>query len=93
MKYFHTFKNRGVYDIKIRNLTNFQKVFLNLSLDCLEFISKYYGLHEKTKNARNNGFIFNQINKLTRKFYRNLSSKKYIIFFETSCSKKAYTIF
>ena len=37
-KFFHTFKYRYVYDIKFTNINN-EKVFLNISQDCLEFKS------------------------------------------------------
>ena len=36
-KFFHTFKYRCVYDIKITNTTNNEKVILNISHYCLEF--------------------------------------------------------
>ena len=39
----------------------------------MEFKSEYYGLRKNIKNARNNGFIFNEIVKLTIKIYSTLS--------------------
>ena len=51
-KFFHTFKYRCVYDIKITNITNNEKVILNISHDCLEFNSEYYGLNEKNQECK-----------------------------------------
>ena len=42
-KSFHILKYRCVYDIKFTNITNIANVFLNISHDCLEFKSEYYG--------------------------------------------------
>ena len=36
----------------------------------------FYKMNRKLKNARENGFNFNQINKLTMKFYSILSNKR-----------------
>ena len=33
----------------------------------MDFNSQFYGLSKTNKNARHNGFIFNQINNLTKK--------------------------
>ena len=38
-----------------------------------------FELNKKLTIARGNGFIFNQINKLTKKIYSNLSHILYII--------------
>ena len=38
----------------------------------MEFKTEFYGLNKKIKNACENGFIFNQINKLTITIYSNL---------------------
>ena len=72
-KYFHLFEYRCVYDIKFTNITNNEAVILPTSLGYMEFKSEYYGLNKKIKSARNNGFIFNEIVKLTKKNYSNLS--------------------
>ena len=72
--YFHSFKNRCVYDIKHTNITNIEEVNLPISLGYMEFISENFGLNKRIKNARNNGFIFIEIVKLTIKIYSNLSN-------------------
>ena len=60
---------------KFTNITNNQEVVLTITLGYMEFKSQFYGLSEKKrKNARRNGFIFNQINQLTKNVYSNLSN-------------------
>ena len=39
----------------------------------MEFMTEFYGLNKKIKNARQNGYIFNQINNFKKKFLSNLS--------------------
>ena len=39
----------------------------------MEFKTEFYGLNKKIKNARRNGFIFNQINNFKIEIYSNLS--------------------
>ena len=39
----------------------------------MEFKTEFYGLNKKIKNARRNGFIFNQINNFKIKILSNLS--------------------
>ena len=39
----------------------------------MEDKSEFYGFNNKIKNARRNGFRFDQINKLTMKIYSNPS--------------------
>ena len=70
-KYFLSFEYRCVYDIKFTNLTNNEELFLPIALGFMESKSEYYGLNRK--NARNNGFVINQILKLTIKVYSDLS--------------------
>ena len=40
----------------------------------MEFKTEFYGLNKKIKNARRNGFIFNQINNIKKEIYSNLSN-------------------
>ena len=35
----------------------------------MEFKTEFYGLNKKIKNARENGYIFNQINNFKTKIY------------------------
>ena len=69
-KYFHTFDHVCEYDINFTNITNNESVNFTIS-------DKSMGLFELNKKlavARERGFIFNQINKLTIKIYSNLSN-------------------
>ena len=68
-KYFHKFKYRLVYDIKFTNITNNEIVNFTISDKGLNL----YELNKKLSIARENGFKFNQINKLAIKIYSNLS--------------------
>ena len=67
-KYFHTFDHICEYDINFTNITNNESVNITSS-------DKNMGLFELNKKltiARQRGFIFNQINKLSIKFYSHL---------------------
>ena len=72
--YFHTFEYRFVYDVRFKNISN-NEVNFTITHGSVEFKTEFYGLNKKIKIARENGFIFNQINKLTIKIYSNLSNK------------------
>ena len=72
-KYFHTFEYRLVYDIKFTNISNNEKVNSTITHRSMEVKTKFYGL-KKVKNARRNGFRFNQLNKLTIKIDSSLSN-------------------
>ena len=68
-KYFHTFDNNCEYNLNFTNITNNESVNLKIS-------DKYIGMFELNKKltlARERGFKFNHINKLTIKFYTPLS--------------------
>ena len=68
-KYFHTFDHICEYNLNFTNTTNNESVNFTIS-------DKSMGLYELNKKltiARENGYIFNQINKLTIKIYSNLS--------------------
>ena len=69
-KYFHTFVHICDYDLNITNNTNNETVNFTNS-------DKSMGLYEINKKltiARGNGYIFNRINKRTKKIYSNLSN-------------------
>ena len=63
-KYFNTFQYKCSYDIKFTNNTEIIISDKNLGL---------YELNKKLSIARQRGYIFNHINKLTIKFYTPLS--------------------
>ena len=69
-KLFHTFDHICEYDLSFTNITNNETVNFTIS-------DKSMGLYELNKKltiARENGFKFNQIKKLTIKNYSNLSN-------------------
>ena len=66
--YFHNFKYECIYDIKLTNNTNNEIINLTISGKGMNL----YELNKKLTVARQNGFMFNQINKLTIKFYSHL---------------------
>ena len=69
-KDFHTFDHVCEYDLNFTNTTNNETVnFTNSDKSMI-----MYELNKKLTVARENGFIFNQINKLTIKIYSNLSN-------------------
>ena len=69
-KYFHTFDHICEYDIQLTNITNNESVNFTIS----EKSMGMYELNKKLTFARENGYTFNQINKLTIKIYSNLSN-------------------
>ena len=70
-KYYHTFKYVCIYDIKLTNITNNAIINISISDESLSL----YELNKKLTIARQRGFKFNQINKLTIKIY---SHQRYI---------------
>ena len=72
-KDFHTFEYRLVYGNKFTNNSNHEEINFTITHRSMEFKTEFYGLKKKIKNARENGFIINQTNKLTIKIYSNLS--------------------
>ena len=68
-KYFHTFDINCEYDLNFTNITKNEIVNLKISDKYLGM----FGLNKKLTLARQRGFKFNQINKLTIKFYTSLS--------------------
>ena len=69
-KYFHTFDHICEYNLSFTNITNNEIVNFTISDKGLNL----YELNKKLTIARENGFIFDQINKLTIKIYSNLSN-------------------
>ena len=62
-KYFHTFDHICEYNLNFTNITNIETVNFTIS-------DKSMGMYESNKKltvARENGYIFNQLNKLTIK--------------------------
>ena len=71
--YFHTFEYKLVYDINFTNISNNEEVNLIITHRSMEFKTEFYGLNKKIKYARQNGYIFNQINNFKIKILSNLS--------------------
>ena len=68
-KYFHTFDHICEYNLNFTNITNNETVNFLISDKSMGM----YELNKKLTIARENGFIFNHINKLTIKILSNLS--------------------
>ena len=68
-KYFHTFDHICEYNLNFTNITNNETVNFLISDKSMGM----YELNKKITIARENGFIFNHINKLTIKILSNLS--------------------
>ena len=71
--YFHTFEYKLVYNINFTNISNNEEVILIITHKSNEFKTEFYALNKKIKNARQNGFVFNQINDFKIEIYSNLS--------------------
>ena len=69
-KYFHTFDYICEYDLNFTNTTNNETVNFTISDKSMGM----YELNEKLSLARENGYIFNQINNFKIKIYSNLSN-------------------
>ena len=70
-KYFHTFRYVCIYDIKLTNIKNNEIINISISDESMNL----YELNRKLTIARQRGFKFNQISKLTIKIY---SHQRYI---------------
>ena len=68
-KYFHTFDHICEYNLNFTNISNNETVNFLISDKSMGM----YELNKKLTLARERGFIFNQINKLTIKIFSNLS--------------------
>ena len=69
--FFHTFDHFCEYGIQLTNITNNEIINITISDKSMAL----FELSKKLTVVRQNGFIFNQINKLTIKIYTNLSHK------------------
>ena len=69
-KYFHTFDYICEYDLNFTNITNNETVNFTISDKSMGM----YELNKKLSLARENGYIFNQINNFKKKIYSNLSN-------------------
>ena len=78
-KYFHTFDHICEYDINFTNITNNDTVNFTISDESVGL----YELNKRKSLARERGFKFNQINKLTKKIY---SQQRYV---NTKCYLKS----
>ena len=75
-RFFHTLEYKLVYDIQFTKISNVEEINFTVPHRSMEFKTEFYLLNKKIKNSRKNGFIFNQINKLTIHVNSNLSKKK-----------------
>ena len=69
-KYFHTFDYVCEYDLNFTNITNNETVNFTISDKSMGM----YELNKKLSLARENGYIFHQINNFKIKIYSNLSN-------------------
>ena len=69
-KYFHTFVYVCEYNINFTNITNNEIVNFTISDKSMGL----YDLNKKLSIARQRGYMYNHINKLTIKIYSNLSN-------------------
>ena len=71
--YFHTFEYKLVYNNNFTNISKNEEVNLIITHKSNEFKTEFYALNKKIKNARQNGFVFIQINNFKIEIYSNLS--------------------
>ena len=88
-KYFHTSDYICEYDLNFTKITNKEKVNFLIS----ERSMASYVLNKKLTVARENGFIFNQINKFKMKIRSNVSHKKHTLLSKTPNTNNASSIF
>ena len=69
--YFHNFKYKCIYDIQLKNITRNEIINLTVSYKSMHL----YEINKKLIVARERGFRFLHINKLTTKFYSLLRYK------------------
>ena len=90
-KYFHTFKYVCIYDIKLTNITNSEVIIITISDESMNL----FELNKKLTVARQRGYIFNQINKLTIKIYshlRYISISYYLKFPIPMCHRQFFRV-
>ena len=56
-----------MYDINFTNISKNEEVNFTITHKSMKIKTEFYGLSKNTKNARENGFIYNEILKLTKK--------------------------
>ena len=66
-KYFHSFEYKLVYNIDFTSISNNEEVNLIVTHRSMEFKTEFFGLNKKIKNARRNGFVFNQTKNFKKK--------------------------
>ena len=66
--YFHKYKYECIYDIKLANITNKERIILTLIGKNMEL----YELNKEITNARQRGFLLNQKITLPMKIYSSL---------------------
>ena len=79
--YFQSIRNICSYNIEFTNILNNEKINLTISDKSLNI----FYLNKKLKNARNNGYIFSKINKLSIKFYDHLSRNNIHNYYKFQC--------
>ena len=67
-RYFHTLKYVYIYDIKVTNILNKEVIKITISDESMNL----FELNKKLTVARQRGYIFNQISKLTIKICSHL---------------------
>ena len=80
-KYFQPIRNICLYNIELTIISN--NNIINLSIS-----DKFLTMNELNKNlsiARQRGYIFNKINKLTKKFYDHLSQTNIHNYYKIKC--------
>ena len=90
-KYYHTFDYKCEYDIKLTNISNNEIINLKISDKNMNL----YELNKKLTIARQKGFIFIQILKLTIKFYshlRYINISYYLKFRIPMCHRKFFRV-
>ena len=88
-KYFPTFKYVCIYDIKFSIITNNEIINLSISDESMNL----FELNKKLTLARQRGFRFLQINKLTKKIFFTSTIYKLMLLSKTSNSNNTSAIF
>ena len=79
--YFQPIRNICSYNIEFTNISDDNIINLTIS-DSYLTINE---LNKKLKNARNNGYIFSKLNKLSIKFYNYLSQTNILKYYKFHC--------
>ena len=90
-KYFHNFKYKCIYGIKLTNITDNETINLRISVISMNL----FKLDKELKGSKHNGFIFIQINKLTIKFFsllRYINISSHIKFPMPMCHRQFFRI-